>query len=389
MKIKPNDTESAEGGGALGERGTAFGSLLLNWDNPSPGRGLPWAFESDPYKVWVSEIMLQQTQAATVVPYYLRFTDRFPDVISLAGASLDEVLRIWAGLGYYSRARNLYHSASLITDRYDGVFPQNFTDVLSLPGVGRSTAGAICALAYGLQTPILDGNAKRVYARCFCVDDEKQARRLNRLWNIAEVCTPKDNCQQYTQSIMDIGATVCTPKNPSCELCPVASLCCAKQTDRIDSLPLRKSSAERKIKSVNMVIVLDRHHLLLERRPPAGIWSGLWSFPEFDGDLLDLPRWFRQRYAMRISVGQIMAAFHHDFTHYRLNITPILARIENPTANLLPNPNLNLVSLEEPLDRGVPAPVAELIERIRLAAERQSPTVSGELDARYREQSHK
>ena len=349
------------------DRFADFSQLLLDWENSLPGRGLPWAFESDPYRIWISEVMLQQTQAKTVVPFYLEFVDRFPKIEDLADASLDEVLRLWTGLGYYTRARNLHKAARQIKSQNNGEFPKNFEEVVALPGVGRSTAGAICALAYGMRTPILDGNAKRVYTRSFGVDDEKESQRIRNLWNIAEACTPDQNCQQYTQLIMDLGATVCTPKNPDCNLCPVSSKCWAYLNRATDRLPRKNARATRKNKSTTFVIVIDESlRLLLECRPPEGIWGGLWSFPEYGGNLDDLPQWFNQRYSVQIAVERELERFHHDFTHFRLNITPVLARVTDKKDKRFENFETEFIPTSTPLDRGVPAPVAELIQRLRI-----------------------
>ncbi len=310
--------------------------------------------------------MLQQTQASTVIPYYLAFIDRFPNAIDLADAPLDEALRLWMGLGYYSRARNLHRAAQIIRDELNGAFPRTFDEVLALPGVGRSTAGAICALAYGMKTPILDGNAKRVYARCFCVDDEKDSQRTRRLWEISEAAIPEKDCQKYTQYIMDLGAMVCTPKNPVCDECPVSSVCCAKAADLVDILPLRKRSADRKQKSTTMIMAMNRSGaIMLERRPSSGIWGGLWSFPEYSGPIESVSQWFMERYTVPISILQSWDTFHHDFTHYRLNITPLMVRVEDLGSHQIEHLDIGFVPVNGMLDRGVPAPVAALIERIQ------------------------
>ncbi len=340
-----------------------FSQLLLAWENPSLGRNLPWVFESDPYKVWVSEIMLQQTQAATVVPYYSQFINRFPDVISLANATLDEVLQLWTGLGYYSRARNLHTAAGLIRDNYSGQIPQDFASILALPGIGQSTAGAICALAFGMSTPILDGNAKRVYARYFCVDDEKDSQRTRKLWQIARACTPEKECQKYTQLIMDLGATVCSPKRPNCDNCPLVGECCAKLNSLTSKLPLSKRSVNRKTKTVMLILATDSQgRLLIERRPATGIWGGLWSFPEFHNESGSVEQWFRQQYSIDIETIEYWQEFTHHFTHYRLQITPVLVRIMGIASNPTNCPDIDFVSPCEPMTRGVPAPVAELMK---------------------------
>ena len=348
------------------ERCTDFSQLLLAWDNALPGRGLPWAHESDPYRVWVSEIMLQQTQAKTVIPYFERFIERFPAIIDLADAPLDEVLRLWTGLGYYSRARNLHKAARQVVDQYAGIFPRSFAEVFALPGVGRSTAGAICALAFGVPTPILDGNAKRVYARYFGIDDEKESARMRRLWRVAEACTAKTKCQKYTQLIMDLGATVCTPRNPACNNCPVSSGCYASEHGATHMLPRKGQRLQRKTKSTAMVMVRNRNgEVLLERRPAAGIWGGLWSFPEFDGALENLADEFGQRYQLEITLDEEWEELSHEFTHFRLKIKPLLARVAEKTSGNLTRPDIAFISIDSPFDRGMPAPVAELIDRLQ------------------------
>ena len=238
------------------DRSDNFIRLLLDWKQALPGRGLPWTRNSNPYMIWISEIMLQQTRAQTVVPYFERFINEFPDIGTLADAPEDQVLGLWAGLGYYARARNLHAAARYIRDHYDGQFPDSFDEILNLPGVGRSTAGAICALAYGMRTPILDGNAKRVYSRFFCIDDDSESERNRKLWDIADIHTPKNQSKKFTQLIMDLGATVCMPKNPICNRCPVASSCQAFRDDLTHRLPIKKKSSIRHTKSTTMIMAM-------------------------------------------------------------------------------------------------------------------------------------
>lgn len=339
-----------------------FNQLLLGWDCKLPGRGLPWAFSTDPYRIWISEIMLQQTQAKTVVGYFERFIDEFPDVVSLADASTDNVMRFWAGLGYYTRARNLHAAAKIIRDQHHGKFPSNFQDVLALPGIGKSTAGAICALAYGLRTPILDGNAKRVYARYHCVDDDSESARTRRLWEIAEEHTPEHRVQRYTQLIMDLGATVCTPRNPKCTICPLIRLCCAHQNNLTDQLPRRKISRDRDIRHVTMLIITDdANRVLLQRRPPEGIWGNLWSFPEFSGTTEDIESWCHSQLKVQIKAHSPWSSINHDFTHFRLVITPHLAKLVEFDPKSTKEIDTALFAISEARAMGIPAPVRTLL----------------------------
>ncbi len=339
-----------------------FNQLLLGWDCELPGRGLPWAFSSDPYRIWVSEIMLQQTQAKTVVDYFNRFVDEFPDVESLADASTDNVMRLWAGLGYYTRARNLHAAAKIVRDQYHGKFPRHFQDVLALPGIGKSTAGAICALAYGLRTPILDGNAKRVYARYHCVNDDSESVRTRRLWQIADEHTPEHRVQRYTQLIMDLGATVCTPKNPKCTICPLSRSCCAYNSNLTDQLPRRKISRHREVRHVTMLIITDdASRVVLQRRPPKGIWGNLWSFPELSGTTQDIESWCCSKLKAQIKVCSPWNSIIHDFTHFRLVITPQPAKLVEWEPNSMKEHNLALFAMSEAETMGIPAPVRTLL----------------------------
>ena len=343
-----------------------FSQKLLNWTCELPGRGLPWAFSSDPYVVWVSEIMLQQTQAATVVPYFDRFLKAFPNVKLLADAPIDDVMKLWSGLGYYSRARNLHAAARIICDRHQGEFPRSFQAILDLPGVGRSTAGAICALAYGMRTPILDGNAKRVYARYFCVDEESESIRNRRLWDIADSQTPENEVQLYTQLIMDLGATVCTPKNPKCSICPLNESCSAYINDLVDVLPRRRTPRVRDIKAVILLVIMnDDGKVVLEQRPPKGIWGNLWCFPEFTGAVENVESWCHDQYRLRIRIGKAWEQFHHDFTHYRLMITPQPARLLDDEREFRETLGLRLVTVADAISMGIPVPVRSTLTRLQ------------------------
>jgi A/G-specific adenine glycosylase len=252
---------------------------LLAWYDQHGRRDLPWQLERTPYRVWVSEVMLQQTQVSTVLPYYERFIARFPDVDSLAAASPDEVLHLWGGLGYYARARNLHRAARMIMESYAGQLPTDLQELRSLPGIGRSTAGAILALSLSQRQPILDANARRVLARCFgVVGDAAQTR----LWSLAEACTPVERVSDYTQAIMDLGSTVCVRSRPLCDSCPLAGSCIARLTGRQMELPSPRLVRFRPQRTAYAPAVLQRDRLLLEHRPDQGVWGGLWSLPQFE-----------------------------------------------------------------------------------------------------------
>ncbi len=343
-----------------------FTRLLLSWDQEKPGRGLPWAFESDPYRIWISEIMLQQTQAKTVIPFFENFIAKFPTILQLAKAPLDDVLHLWSGLGYYSRARNLHATARIIVRDYAGIFPRQFDEIIALPGIGRSTAGAICALAYGMKTPILDGNAKRVYSRYFCVDDKSDSKRTHQLWSLAEEHTPETQTAKYTQLIMDLGATVCLPNKPECYRCPIATSCCAYLNDLTTMLPVKKKSVARPQKFVVMLMLRNSTgQILLERRPTHGIWGGLWSFPEFEGSVKDSVAWFENKYSLLISQSSLWQPIHHDFTHYRLHITPLVA-YSTTNAEMVQSNNSEhrFFNIANSIDVGLPVPIKKLLGKL-------------------------
>ncbi len=255
---------------------------LLPWFDAHGRHDLPWQADPTPYRVWVSEVMLQQTQVETVKPYFERFMERFPDVAALAAAPQDEVMRLWSGLGYYARARNLHRAAADIVTRHDGELPESLEALVALPGIGRSTAGAILALARGQRHAILDGNVKRVLARVFMVEDAAESSAgLKKLWALSEAVTPAARVAAYTQAIMDLGATVCTRANPACDCCPLSDGCGAFAVRRTAEIPAVRRRAPRRLKRMHMLLVLSAGRVLLERRPPQGIWGGLWAPAEF------------------------------------------------------------------------------------------------------------
>ena len=341
-------------------------SSLLRWHECNPPRALPWVGVKNPYHIWISEIMLQQTRATIVIPYYQRFLQSFPNIEALAKAELDDVLASWSGLGYYSRARNLHAAAKQIQLQHKGKFPRDFKEILKLPGIGKSTAGAICSLAFDLPKPILDGNAKRVYSRLFCIGGQTAAKRDKNLWEVAELLTPRaDQVSQYTQAIMDLGATVCLPKKPLCTACPLSSSCSALLTGQIDDYPVSFRNSPTESKSVTMILAVDdAGQMLMERRPANGIWGGLWSFPEFTGKPDNLTNWFEQRYSLKISLHEAWPPIMHQFTHFKLNIVPQPARILNDCKTSNASDEIQVMCSDKIRQLGVPAPVLKLVAKL-------------------------
>jgi A/G-specific adenine glycosylase len=313
-----------------------FAGAVIAWQRMHGRHGLPWQGTRDPYRIWLAEIMLQQTQVSTVISYYQRFLERFADVGSLAAAPLDEVMTLWSGLGYYSRARNLHRCAQRIVAEHAGRFPGNAEQLRELPGIGRSTAAAIAALAYGERAAILDGNVRRVLARRFGVAGRKGDPAVERaLWDLAQLISPAEGIETYTQGMMDLGATVCTRHKPRCERCPVAAQCVARLEDRIAELPAPRRARCRPVRSTTLLILRDSTGaVMVERRPPAGIWGGLHSLPEFDHDVSDamLIEAAALRYGVSIEMEERLAEVRHEFTHYTVLMQPRMAKIAFPRA---------------------------------------------------------
>jgi len=348
---------------------------LLAWHDAHGRRDLPWQRPRSPYRVWVSEIMLQQTRVATVIGYFNRFIARFPDVHALAGASLDEVLEHWAGLGYYARARNLHRAAQQVRDEHGGELPADIDALQALPGIGRSTAGAILALAHGERHPILDGNVKRVLARYHGIEGwPGQAAVAQALWAHAEAHTPAERVADYTQAIMDLGATLCTRRKPGCAYCPLAEGCVARAEGRPEALPASKPQRETPLRQSTFVILRDQAgRLLLERRPPAGVWGGLWSFPEIagaagDAGAAEAERWCRTQLGVAAGRSERLPPMRHVFTHFRLDITPVLldvpAAAATATAVAEAGAGRRWHAPAESRGLGTPAPVRRLIDAV-------------------------
>lgn len=302
-----------------------FNETLLAWFDQHGRKHLPWQQHKTPYRVWVSEIMLQQTQVNTVLPYYQKFMARFPDVQALAAASQDDVLHHWSGLGYYSRARNLHKAAQQIVAQFAGIFPQTLAEVMTLPGIGRSTAAAILSLSLGKQHAILDGNVKRVLTRVLALSGWPGKRDVEqRLWNTAETLTPQQRTGDYNQAMMDLGSLICRRGKPDCEHCPVVRFCLAAQRGETHRYPTPKPKKTIPEKRRWWLVLQHQQQVWLQQRPPQGIWGGLWCFPEFDSERLALDavqQWHGQILPERLS------GFRHTFSHFHLDIEPLLVAL--------------------------------------------------------------
>ena len=342
-----------------------FPTAVLRWFDANGRKDLPWQIEPTPYRVWVSEVMLQQTQVVTVIPYFERFMDAFPDIASLADADLDDVLHHWSGLGYYARARNLHKAARIVRDNCAGEMPATLDACMALPGIGRSTAGAILALAHKRRFPILDGNVKRVLARYHAIDGWPGTTAVARkLWALAEEHTPHERVAAYTQAIMDLGATVCTRSSPDCGACPLAASCAARASGRETDFPVPKPKKSKPVKSTHMLLVQSGDEIYLERRPAAGIWGGLWSVPEF-ANTEEIESWCAAY--LRVSADQIeeWPTLRHGFTHFDLDIQPIVLRVQKTHSKVADGENHLWYDVDAPRKIGIAAPVNKLLQKLR------------------------
>jgi A/G-specific adenine glycosylase len=339
-----------------------FATHIIQWQRQLGRHDLPWQNTRDAYAIWISEIMLQQTQVAAVIPYYRRFMASFPDIATLASASEDDVLRHWSGLGYYSRARNLHQAAQIISHRHHNQFPRNHEELNALPGIGRSTASAIAVFAFGQRHAILDGNVKRVLARCFGVAGYPAQPAIEKqLWQLAESLLPESDIEAYTQGLMDLGATLCTRNKPACTICPIKQDCVARRENRVHELPTPKLRKQLPEKDTVMLLLMDKHEILLEKRPPVGIWGGLWSLPETTLDA-DLQQLAATRYGLETELLPTMAKLTHSFTHFRLHITPQPLRITRHS-HQAQQAGAIWIDLEDALDAALPTPVRKLLQR--------------------------
>ena len=327
-----------------------FARKLVVWQRRHGRHGLPWQGTRDPYRIWLSEIMLQQTQVAAAAPYYQRFIARFPDIASLARATEEEVLELWSGLGYYARGRNLRLAAREIARR--GSFPDTTDEILALPGVGPSTAAAIAAFAFGRRAAILDGNVKRLLARRFGVEGEKPQ------WALAKKLLPARAIETYTQALMDLGATVCTRANPACERCPVAKECVARRSGRIHELPAPRKRRPLPARNATWYVFLHQGSVLLERRSSTGIWGGLWAFPE--GPSGEVRSFCRKNFSIEIAKAQKMPVIEHGFTHFKLRVRPIRCDVRKILAPA-EAPGRIWLDVDDAVRAAVPAPVKKLL----------------------------
>jgi len=346
------------GGGDIAQR-------VLRWRRQFGRQGLPWQDTKDPYRVWLSEIMLQQTQVATVLDYYARFLHRFPDLAALASAPQDDVLALWSGLGYYSRARNLHRCAQVVQREHGGAFPNSSAALAQLPGIGRSTAAAIAAFCFGERVAILDGNVKRVLGRALGFDgDLSVAAQERALWEQAQDLVPAQGVEAYTQGLMDLGATLCTARNPACERCPLATLCVARREGEPEAYPVKTRRLKRGTRAHAWLWLAQGNRLWLVQRPEQGVWAGLWSLPEFDtpaalqGLLQDWP-----------GQGEALPTIEHALTHFDWTLQPLrwqlplrlsAKRLDTLTAQLSPG---RWVGLDQALQMGLPAPLRKLLSR--------------------------
>ena len=342
-----------------------FAGKLLGWWDGHGRHDLPWQQNTTAYSVWVSEIMLQQTQVGTVERYYNRFLTSFPDVAALASASADDVLHHWSGLGYYSRARNLHKAAKLVVEQHAGELPATLDELIALPGIGRSTAGAILSLAYQQRQPILDGNVKRVLARLFAIEGwAGSTANMKALWVLAEQCTPHERVANYTQAIMDMGATLCTRSKPACALCPMQTDCQAFALDRVSAIPASKPKKAKPQRSAIIVMACNKEgDVLLEKRPPTGIWGGLWSFPELES-LDEVDSWCAVQLGAEPVSRQTWAEVAHSFSHFDFAMTPVRLALETTPAVVMEGERWLWYNARSPAGIGLAAPVAKLLQQL-------------------------
>jgi len=336
---------------------------LLSWFDQHGRKDLPWQKPISPYRVWISEIMLQQTQVATVIPYFQRFMHHFPNVVSLANSDLDSVFHLWTGLGYYARARNLHQAAKIIVAKHNNTIPEDLETLIALPGIGRSTAGAILSIAFQKPCPILDGNVKRVLCRYLALSGYPGEKTVEKnLWKIASEFTPTTRCRDYTQAIMDLGALICTRNKPKCSQCPLSSTCIAFKQNLTDRLPEPKPRTALPLKHTQFLIMQNQKgQILLEKRPLKGIWGGLWSFPEYAEKNINLH--VHKQYKCNIGSIRKGESIRHSFTHFHLEIVPIFIDVRT----FLPSATHQELAWVSPLHLqtlGLPAPVKKVLSRI-------------------------
>ncbi|WP_375752531.1 A/G-specific adenine glycosylase [Vibrio sp. HN007] len=344
---------------------TPFSKAILTWYEDYGRKELPWQKDKTLYKVWLSEIMLQQTQVATVIPYFERFLKRFPTISDLANAHQDEVLHLWTGLGYYARARNLHKAAQVVRDQHQGNFPTTIEEVNALPGVGRSTAAAVLSSVLRQPHAILDGNVKRTLSRAFAVEGWPGKKTVeNRLWELAEEHTPDTDVDKYNQAMMDMGAMVCTRSKPKCGLCPIEASCDAKKQDRQLDFPGKKPKKEKPVRETWFVMLYHENQVWLEQRPQSGIWGGLFCFPQNEDNNIQTQLDKRLIPDNGVESIQTLITFRHTFSHYHLDITPVLVKLHKQPNMIMEGTEGLWYNLSQPKTIGLAAPVKQLIEAL-------------------------
>ena len=339
---------------------------LLAWHEVNGRKDLPWQQAQNPYFTWVSEIMLQQTQVKTVIPYFERFIARFPDVVTLAESDIDDVLHQWTGLGYYARGRNLHSAARKICNEYMGILPKDIKTLISLPGIGRSTAGAILALAFDQRHPILDGNVKRVLARYHAIVGWPGQKQIeDQLWELSDKHTPVEGVARYTQAVMDLGATVCSRKNPGCNDCPLQEGCLARQQDRQHEFPTPRPKKILPVRNtVFLMLENDQGEILLERRPPSGIWGGLWGFPECVPHI-SIQDWVKNHLGLLVGDPHRRADIRHTFSHFHLDIVPVHVQLLGYDNQVKLPVSCSWYHNNSGEAKGMPTPVKQLLDELQ------------------------
>ena len=376
MSLTTEDTEGTEKFGAkqglpvlsVSSVVKIFSSRLIRWHKYHGRHDLPWQNTRDPYRVWLAEIMLQQTQVATVIPYYQRFLARFATLDELAAAPVEAVMPLWSGLGYYARARNLHAAARAVMAQHGGVFPHAPEDIACLPGIGRSTANAIAVACFGARVPILDGNVKRVLCRAFGIEGAPGTAALeSRLWRHAEELLPRQDVVTYIQAQMDLGATLCTRNKPQCARCPLQDMCVAHASGRTAELPQKKLRRAIPERQVTLLVLLDGRRVLLERRPPSGIWGGLLSLPELPESVSGnaaVRTYIKRAFGVQTALAAVSSAptFLHTFTHFRLHITPLICHVR--IASHAMESGLHWLAADALNDAAVPTPVRRILDAL-------------------------
>ena len=343
----------------------SIATQLIHWHQQHGRHHLPWQGNRDPYAIWLSEIMLQQTQVNTVIPYYVRFMRELPTINNLAQAPLDTVLALWSGLGYYSRARNLHQAARILMQDYQGKFPDTQALIQQLPGIGRSTAAAIAVFAFGKRAAILDGNVKRIFTRYFGITGYPGESKIqNLLWEKTEELLPVNyrdgQIEIYTQALMDLGATVCTRHTPLCKICPLQQHCVAFKEDRVDQLPTAKLRKPLPKKETVFLILMHQQKLLLEKRPASGIWGELWCLPEIKTEV-NAALYCQHHWGIKVQSPIELPALDHQFTHFKLRIYPQLLQVISNTS--LQQNKFIWIKPSDALEQAIPAPVRKLLKQ--------------------------